>query len=496
MFEELYDNLEVVDAGQPGWQSSVLSALRSKEMHTITPLKSILNIAQQHGVRTVVVEDKYIDTDFLDEFRSWYSRSFQTYESYCKRLHFFTGTFTKKQLPRLNLAKKGYLGFSVVRPLRSFCTGRTVLISPKHDGDTMFTLCTTTFKVNLAGNKLSVCGMPYIQQDTNVGVCAQAAIWMTSLYMHEKFAFPRFKPSEITEAATKTLTIGPARSGLVPQQIIAALRDMGYAPVIFTHYDPDVTAKIVYAYVESELPVILLLEGKRGGHAVVVCGHDFHPRRHARPSPQSNMHWIDRFYTHDDANSPYIDILLRGHAIKKKNAKYSIKQNAAYVVVPVPPQITMQADDVFDHVATLMEHLNDFIGFFGHQALEFSFSEKELAGLILRTYLRSSNDFKVSLSVKMSELFLQRYKSMPMPRYIWVTEISLPNHIRKAHSKDRRIIGEIIIDSTADRHAHTASYLAIHLLGRMIVRRAEGDEPYALYVDPTEQPYSHLVRQS
>ena len=68
-------------------------------------------------------------------------------------------------------------------------------------------------------------------------------------------------------------------------------------------------------------------------------------------------------------------------------------------------------------------------------------------------------------------------------------------YINKSRSRDRKTIGEIIIDSTADRHAHMGSYLAIHLLGRMIVRRPEEIEPYALYVDPSEKPYGHLVRQ-
>ena len=81
-----------------------------------------------------------------------------------------------------------------------------------------------------------------------------------------------------------------------------------------------------------------------------------------------------------------------------------------------------------------------------------------------------------------------------MPRYIWITEIAKTQHINRTLSRDRRIIGEVIIDSTADRHAHMRSYLAIHLLGRMIIRRPKENIPYILYIDPDEQPYAHLVR--
>jgi hypothetical protein len=493
MLEKLYDNLEVVDATQPDWHDKVLAVVGPKEPHTLKPFMAILHLAQDLGVKTVVLESGYADADFLDEFRTCYSGHFRSYKTLCKCIHFFKKSFTKEKLPHLNLVEQGYLGFSLVRPIRSFCTGRTILVSPKHDENTMFTLCQAQFEAYLAGNKLLVSGTPFIQQDTNVGVCAQAAMWMTSLYMHKRFGFPRFSPSEITAAATKSLTIGPVRRGLVPEQIIAALREMGYTPVIFTHYNPEATARLIYAYAESELPVVLLLQIGLEGHAVVICGHDFHRRYRTKPSWDSNIHWIDRFYIHDDAVSPYADLLVRGRINKKKGALYSIVEHARYVVVPVPPVITMQVNDVFDHLATLLEHLNDLIDVFD-KAQDFRFSDMELAGLVLRTYLRPSSSFKTGISSGMSELFQHRYKSMSMPDYIWVTEVSKQEYINRARSKDRKIVGEIIIDSTADRHAHMNSYLAIHLLGRMIVKRPEEDMPYALYIDPTEQPYSHLVR--
>jgi hypothetical protein len=494
MFEEFYDNLEVIDASQADWRDNILKTVGRKEPQTITPFKAILNLAHKLGVKTVVVESNYVDTEFLDEFRTHYCASFRCYSTLCKRIHFFSNSFTKKEVPTLNLAEQGYLGFSIIRPIGSFCTGRTILISPKHDGDTMFTLCKTGFEANLAGNKLSVEGMPFMQQDTNVGVCAQAAIWMASLYMHQKFNFPHFSPSQVTAAATKSLTIGPVRRGLVPEQIVTGLREMGYTPVIFTHYDDEVTSRLIYAYIESELPVIMLLQVGTEGHAVVVVGHDFNYQTYIDPSWESNMHWIDRFYIHDDAVAPYTQMLVRGCVGRERDVSYSVRENARYIVVPVPPAITMQANDVFDHLDTLMERLNDLVDLFGLKAEPFHFSDAELTGIVLRTYLRASNDFKVGLSTGMSELFQHRYKSMCMPRYIWVTEVSKQEYINKPRSQDRKIIGEIIIDSTADRHAHMESYLAIHLLGRMIVKHPNEDEPYALYVDPSEKPYGHLVR--
>lgn len=489
MIEELYDNLTVVDATQADWRDQIFRLIGPREPHTLAPLNSILNLATSLGVKTVVLEAEYVDSCFLDEFQSYYCKQFRSLPHKCTRLHFFEARFRKKELPDLDLAAKGYLGFSVVRPILSFSTGRTILKSSKADRDSAYTLCKAHFEVNLSGKTLSITGMPFIQQDTNVSVCAQAALWMTSLYMHQRFLSPHFSPSEITLAATRSLTIGPVRRGLIPEQVLAALRDMGLEPLIFTHYDPQVTARLIYAYVESELPVILLLQVAQGGHAVVVIGHDFHRRTKPLTSWNSNIHWIDCFYVHDDAIGPYRDLF-----IDKVTSQYSIEEHAAYVVVPVPPAVTMQANDVFDHIAILKERLNSLIDLFGPNARSFRFSAMELTGLIFRTYLRPSNIFKAQLSPYMSKLFRHRYRSMRMPRYIWVTEVSKARYINKTRSQNRKIIGEIVIDSTADRHAHLKSYLAIHLLGRMITRRPEEDQPRTLYIDPTEGPYGHLVR--
>ena len=139
-----------------------------------------------------------------------------------------------------------------------------------------------------------------------------------------------------------------------------------------------------------------------------------------------------------------------------------------------------------------MERLNDVIGLFGSQYQAFQFTKRELSGLVFRTYLRSSNQFKAGLPVGMSQLFKHVYRSRPMPRYIWVTEISTQHYINRPSAPDRRIIGEIIIDSTADWHAHMSSYLAVHLLGRMIFKSGRND--LSFFVDPLERPYSHLVR--
>lgn len=76
---------------------------------------------------------------------------------------------------------------------------------------------------------------------------------------------------------------------------------------------------------------------------------------------------------------------------------------------------------------------------------------------------------------------------------MWVTEISLPDHLNLPRSEQRKMLGEIVMDSTADRHARLRSYLAIHFLGRMIVRSRDY---HRVYFDESEGPYGHRVREA
>lgn len=487
--KDIFDNLIIIQTDTSNWKRNLMKETGKTVSETATPIKNILDLVKNLGCQSVVIEKEYVDADYLEEYSDFYSRSFRDYSSKSIRLHFFGDKINYQNL--VDLSDKRYLGYSVVRPIGSFRTGRTILISPYHDGDRYFTLCKDSFGVNLSGNNLKVCAMPFIQQDTNINVCAQATLWMTHYYMHKRFGYPRFTPPEITRLATKYMTIGPVRRGLHVNQMLAALREMGYSPVVFTNYSPSDTTKIIYSYVESEIPVILTLKLPNGeGHAIVIIGHDYNVKNKLTNRERFNIGFIDHFYYHDDAEGPYRKLNLKRHGY------ISIRDNVTHVLVPSPKEITMQIDDVLKHIIELVDIniLNNFTGLF-KDAEKCKFSAKEIYGLVFRTYLRRSNDFKNNLPNEMSEFFRLKYKAMRMPKYVWVTELSRKELLNLPLSKNRKIFGEIIIDSTADRHARFESFLAIHLLGRMLIRKPEEHFPFELLFDSTEEPYQHLVRR-
>ena len=83
------------------------------------------------------------------------------------------------------------------------------------------------------GTALKIKGVPFIQQDGMVMVCAQASMWIAAKYMHYAYALPRYLPYEITERATKPF-IQSGRpipsTGLAIEQIMSGDERHGLFP--------------------------------------------------------------------------------------------------------------------------------------------------------------------------------------------------------------------------------------------------------------------------
>jgi len=506
--KKIFDNLKIIHTDNPRWKNELRNEIGEFIPETTRPYNAILNMEEKMA-SSIVIEREYVDQDYLDTFSCFYCRLFESSSPKTIRLHFFKEKITYPDL--MDLSGKEYLGYSVIRPIRSCRTGRTVLKSPLDNGNTQYTLCKTEFSVNLSGSQLYVCGMPFIQQDTNVTVCAESSLWMAALYMHQKYKFARFTPSDITKLATKYVTVGPPRTGLTVTQMVSALREMGYQPVRFVNHSKSETIQIIYSYIESEIPVLVTLKSPttNKAHVITIIGHDYNFR--ISTPIKSNVNMIKNFYFHDDAFGPYKKINIdNGAKIKlgRKSLKYFLdppptcfkpqknveKMFAQYLLVPLPEEITLQAEDILRHIKALFS-----IQFFNPVLLalrqkcpripkEILFLPEELENIVIRVYLQSSNEFKTSLPNGMSERFKLIYRAMRLPKYIWVVELSTREALSKPKANDRTRLGEIIIDSTADRHALLDSCIALHFRGRMITRLGIID------FDPREGPYPIRVR--
>ncbi len=108
-------------------------------MGSSCPSAYLLDYLDYLHAKTIVVEDKYIDKDYLIDYSNFYSRSFKEHSKYTTRLHFFGNSFSKSEFMgkfhsdttfQSDLSEN-YLGFIVVKPLeideKYYHIGRTLL---------------------------------------------------------------------------------------------------------------------------------------------------------------------------------------------------------------------------------------------------------------------------------------------------------------------------------------------------------------------------------
>ena len=90
--------------------------------------KYLLKYFDDLKAKTCILEEKYIDKDYMIDYQKFYSRSFELIERFTTRIHFFDKRFSDVQFENglngkgeilksyLEQLKKSYLGCVVVKP--------------------------------------------------------------------------------------------------------------------------------------------------------------------------------------------------------------------------------------------------------------------------------------------------------------------------------------------------------------------------------------------
>jgi hypothetical protein len=368
------------------------------------------------------------------------------------------------------------------------------LIPERGDVGEQYLTCRARFPVNLAGTELEVDGVPYMEQDTLVSACASASLWVAGWYMAHRYG-PEFRTHftcDITDMATRyALSTGRAMPslGLSFEQMMEALRQMGFDPVPHTGArlaSRDAAQRVIYRYVESEVPALLSLWfPKGGGHAVTVVGHTLdrqrQPTLHELKTDEgyrllycNSSDFVPAFLVQDDAGGPFrhIELLnwkdaIDSHLLSKKDVadlrrfcacavvfdRETEEQEVAglaAVLAPLPPGVTLDGGQAERKALHLLAHW---------------FSLVEPAGTsakpVLRTFLKLSNELKTSLkdhpggSARLQKLL----RGHLLSRWVWVTEFSDVQSVRT----DSLSIGRVIQDSAGHPGSDYLDLLAFHL---------------------------------
>jgi hypothetical protein len=408
---------------------------------------------------TMIVEQPYIDADYLDDFSSFYVKCFNDYERHCKRLHFFSIDLTEEKFMTIIRGEadskdveefaNAYLGFIVARPLPDAIVGRTILKTYPSDGKRRNYDCTKKYVTNLFGTELVVRSLPFQEQDTVLSACATVALWCCFHKATELFNTPSPTPAVITRAANRVLNARPIPShGLDVEQICNAISHIGLEPEIFEVNSATPLVSLIYGHLKMGLPVLLgiAIEGV-GLHAITINGYSILKQEHLKQEVSANDKSIpmtglriNEFYAHDDQIGPFSRILVQpsttlhktypvtfeGAWTEQKTGKV-LRMYPEVVIVPVYHKIRL----TFIDVQLLLTRLHNVV---------VSFLSTLNLKLEWDISLLRSNDYKVMAKNERS-ISAERLATLlmePHPRFIWQAVLQ----------KDDRKALELLIDAT------------------------------------------------
>ena len=389
------------------------------------PLSATLGLAKQHGAALAFLEPDYIDEDYRDEYVSFYASVFRQIEERTTRIHFFREPGAERR-PR-------YIGFSVLRPIRTRPVGRTFLEPPAELLPHIS--CTARAVAHPYGQRLGVRAFPFMEQDARLGVCAHAGMWMVALYHHLVHDSPRRHMSDIIRAAEARLE--PWRSipsaGMSDEQVGVALTQLGFQLRTYAVRQPprgQTIHQVVCRYLNSRLPVILTT--KR--HLTVLIGYG--------RDPNGRLFFIQT----DESETPYQRVYDDHDPLGRWDLLF----------VPLPGRIYLSGETSEPIAQGLF---NALLRRPEHAALRRLQDRRRLR---LRSYVARAGRYKSRLRERgVPDDAASGHFFISTSNWVWVVELQ----DRKLARQGRRcVLGEIAIDATSD--AFDPNPLLGHLPGR------------------------------
>jgi len=388
------------------------------------------------GAKTCILEEQYIDKDYMIDFQKFYARSFERIEKFTKRIHFFNEEFDEKDFLKslenndkkvINRFKKSYLGFIVRKPLegadKNKLIGRTLLKTyPEEVADEKRIFIKKKYNASLFGIPLEIDSLPFQAQDQGVSACATIALWSALNPLSDIFELKRDSPAEITEIAI-SLPSSSSRKfpsiGLTFEQMINYIWLLGLDTEVIRQIDEKIISIAIKAYINAGFPLIAGLKLEKSGkvykHATVISGYRYDKRGN-----------IKELYVHDDQIGLYSRVKPSNNGFKQwdnewKDYGYSSIE-AETLLIPIYPKVRMTFPRIYGSTIGKMK-------------------KKGLDTSNLHLYLYPIAKYKEFLLGK--SIADKREKlTFSFPRFLWIMRLSEPSSI------DSPVI-DIVFDGTS-----------------------------------------------
>lgn len=416
------------------------------------PLRRSFEIAADHGCRTVVIENRYVDADYRSEYSAFWSLRFTDPPSFARRLHFFATELGPDDVYLVDPKTCEYLGYVILRPVPHAPVGRALLRPPKALTDAQAVLTEVDDNVSFFGTSLPVRGVPFSQQDGEYVRCAHAALWTCQYIAYRRRVIGRYTTADVIGLSPTTLA--PQRAmpseGLNAWQMQTVLSELGLPPLTYRVGDlPTVLGvdeptppededeppgrwdtrlvSIACRYLNSRLPVLV----SAGMHTFLLVGYYFDTDGESDADQASRI----RFVLCDDQTGPY-DVVADPLSDEEHGGPWD------ELMVPQPPKIflTAEAAESFAYF-TLSQPLS------GPAPLSVAISTKLKSVIRLRTFLLRGREYKARLARQ------DRYRDVvktlrltPLSDYVIVVEAQ--DYELREEGEDH-VVAEFVYDATS-----------------------------------------------
>jgi hypothetical protein len=388
-----------------------------------------------------MLEYPYVDRHYRDTYYTFHSSKFVPTGRNCIRIHLFDGKIDDSdfftQGTELN---DKYLGFFVVRPLLNFALGRS-LISPKAFKANNFVCCLMKARISLLGKEFKVFGFPHIAQDTETHSCAESALWSFIEYFGSKYS--QYKPLLPSQIIRNLLDSSEHRilpsMGLTKDELAKCLHNNGFQCLIYpivSYTESNPVFRLMRIYIESGIPLLLVLGNRDAGHAVLVIGHENDMLVYTKQNNSDS--WIDISFFNkklvyiDDNFSPY-QVADPFHPTE--HYPNDILKNLVIksFIVPLPTHVFLVAEKAYGLIENIFNDPKIGLSIIGGEW----FTRLLLTGAHSFKQFVSEKDDKIDKSLKKYLLLLA------LPRFVWICEIYKKNEFSLGCCS-----GLLIIDAT------------------------------------------------
>jgi hypothetical protein len=400
-----------------------------------------------------ILEYPYVDRHYRDNYYLYHAAKFHKVGRNCIRVHLFEDPDIS--IEKLKFSRGKYIGYFIVRPLYKYPLGRS-LLSPKalKDEDRRFVCCLMRSEVSLLGYHFEVHGFPHIAQDTETHSCAESSLWCFMEYFGSKYS--QYKPLLPSQIYQSIVAVSERRllssRGLNDHEILRCLQNNGYQCSIYrVKYgadENDTMFQLLKIYIESGIPLLLLLSTKEKGHTLLAIGHGNIADYDVPENVWADVSTMEKKIVVIDDNIPPYKIT----EITNPTNYEAFKITAFIVLLPV--HMFLLAEKVYALVETIFDDVN--VGL------------KHLGGgkWITRLLLTNSRSFK-SYLVQIENILDSGIKNLllhlGMPKFIWICEI-----YRLGDIENKTCSGLLIIDATGN--SNTLISVLLYIINDKLIR--------------------------